>query len=70
MLQTHRQPDSAGTLEKPCSGNLLNAKHSVSETLLDFNFGEVLCNPFHVNKTRITRLWKCSCRACLFQLEG
>src|SRR4030042_5939671 len=48
--------DMAGTLEKPCSGNLSNAKHPVSQTLLDFTLGEVLYNPFYVNNTRITRL--------------
>jgi hypothetical protein len=37
--------DVAGTLEKPCSGNLSNAKHPVSQTLLDFTLGEVLYNP-------------------------
>ncbi len=59
----------AGTLEKPCSGNLSNAKHPVSQTLLDFTLGEVLYNPFPVNKTRITRLWKCSRRVCLCNYE-
>src|SRR4030043_674336 len=61
--------DMAGTLEKPCSGNLSNAKHPVSQTLLDFTLGEVLYNPFHVKKTRITRLWKCSRRGCLCHYE-
>ena len=61
--------DVAGTLEKPCSGNHSNAKHPVSQTLVDFTLGEVLYNPFHVNKTRITRLWKCSRRVCLCNYE-
>jgi hypothetical protein len=36
---------------------------------LDFTLGEVLYKPFPVNKTRITRLWKCSRRVCLCNYE-
>jgi len=45
--------------------NILNVKHYGPPTLLEFTSGEVLYDPFNSNKTRMTRVWKCSRRACL-----
>jgi hypothetical protein len=43
----------------------LNVRHYDPPTLLEFTFGEILYDPFNSNKTRITRVWKCSRRVCL-----
>ena len=46
----------------PLQRNLQNAKHHVPPAIRDFTLDEVLYDPFQVNQTRITRLWKCSRR--------
>ena len=68
-MQYIAQTDSEGTLEKP---SILPAEASaqaggtfgiqgttITPTLLDGTLGEVLHDPFNVNQTRITKLWKC-----------
>lgn len=68
MLQKAARNRLGGDTGKGLWGNLLSARHHVSQTLLDFTLGEFLYNPFHVNKTRMTSRWKCSRRVCLMQL--
>jgi hypothetical protein len=53
ISQKIAETDPAGILEKPCSGNLLGAKHRGSMTLEDFTLGNVLHNPSTSKKTAL-----------------
>ncbi len=70
ILQITFMMDRTGTLEKALERNLLNVEHEFRLPLLNLSQSEILCYPYHFNKTRIPRRWKCSRLVCSIQMGG
>lgn len=56
-----------GTLKQALERNLLSVEHLCPLPFLDLTLGEVFGYPFHSNKNRIPRRWKCSRQVCPMQ---